>query len=238
VLGRMIRLAGQNRQIVGVVGTVQQAGAGFFLTGMTKGPLTDPPQVYVPATQAGTIFKTHMWFQPVWTVRSPSMSVAEPAIRRAIASVDPLLPVAAPESMAAVMADSTAAQRLLMTLVGMLAGAAILLAALGIHGLIAHTIAERTREFGIRLALGSTAAQAMRTAALPGILLSIAGAVIGGGLSVLAVRLVQKMLWRVTMHDPMTYAAVGIFLMIVAAVASTMPALKILRLNPARTLRD
>ncbi len=235
---RIVRIAGRERRIVGVVGDVQQRGAGFVLTGMTRGPLTHPPLVYLPVEQADGIFATHVWFQPYWTVRAASASIAEPAIREAVAKVDPLLPMAPLESLSSIMAESTAQQRLLMTLVGVLAAAAVLLSAIGIYGLISQSVVERTREFGIRLALGATAGQVVRTVALPGILLSILGALIGGGLSLLAVRLVQSFLWGVSAHDPGTYVAVAAGLLLVATVASTLPAMRLLRLDPARALRQ
>jgi ABC-type antimicrobial peptide transport system permease subunit len=99
-------------------------------------------------------------------------------------------------------------------------------------------VAERTREFGIRLALGATVVQTVRSVALSGVTMSIVGAVIGGGLSVLSVRLVQTFLWGVGEHDPITYIGVAGFLLLVSVVASVLPALKIARLDPAKTLRQ
>jgi predicted permease len=238
-LGRRIVLSGKVREIVGIVGDVQQRGAGFFLTGMTRGPLTIPPLVYLPARQTSDAFLrlVHTWFQPVWSVRAKGDAAGAAALRDAIARADPLLPVIDVSGMARHQASATAQQRLLVVLVGVLGAAATLLAALGIHGLIAQAVAERTRELGIRMALGATAARMVREAALPGVVLASIGALIGGALSIAGVDLVRSFLWGVAPHDPATYAGVALVLFLVATVSSLVPALRIARLDPARTLR-
>jgi ABC-type antimicrobial peptide transport system permease subunit len=119
-----------------------------------------------------------------------------------------------------------------------IAAAALLLSAMGLYGLIAHGITERRREFGIRLALGATRAQTIRAASMTGIVLALAGGALGAALSVPASRLVASLLWGVTTADAATYAGVVLFLMIVAAIASLAPAMKLLRLDPAKTLRE
>jgi predicted permease len=238
VVGRRIRMSGGEREIVGVVGNVQQRGSGFYLEGMTDGPLTSPPLVYVPASQAIDAMRgVHVWFSPVWVVRARSTGEAATAVRDAISSVDPLLPVGQARAMTDVMARATAEQRLLMTLVGVLAAAALLLAAIGIHGLISHSVAERRRELGIRLALGATVGRTIRGIALGGVALAAIGAVAGGLLSLAAVRLVQSFLWNVGERDPLTFTLVVLFVLVVSAVASVIPALRILKLDPAQTLR-
>jgi predicted permease len=238
VIGRRIRISSVEREIVGVVANVQQRGSGFLVEGLRPGPLMSPPMVYLPAAQSiETMRGVHVWFSPVWVVRARSMPEAAAAIRDAIASVDPLLPVSEPQSMAEVMAQATAQQRLLMTLVLVTACAALMLAAIGIHGLISHSVAERRREFGIRLALGATVGQTMRSVALGGVVLAATGAVIGGLLSLPATALVQSFLWNVGERDPLTYAGVALFVLIVSAIASLIPATRILRLDPAQTLR-
>lgn len=117
-------------------------------------------------------------------------------------------------------ASATAQQRLLLVLVGVLGAAALLVAALGIHGLIAQAVAERARELGIRMALGATAARMVREAALPGVVLAAIGALIGGALSVAGVGLVRSFLWGVSPHDPATYVGVALVLFLVAVVSS------------------
>ncbi|MBP8274496.1 MAG: ABC transporter permease, partial [Acidobacteria bacterium] len=238
VIGRRLRVSGVEREIVGVVGDVQQRGS-FFTQGMVRGPVMLAPAVFVPASQMPDSFfnLVHQWFRPVWSVRA-STADAGRAIAAAIAAVDGQLPVAEVQTMAQVRADALSQQRLMMTLVGAIAGAALLLAAMGLYGLIAHNVSERTREFGIRMALGATAWQTMRSVAASGVALACVGAVIGGGLSVLAVRLVESFLWGVASSDPTTYAAVLGFLVLIAAIASIIPALRLLKLDPVKALRE
>jgi predicted permease len=236
-LGRRIRLGGVEREIVGVTGDVQQRES-LVIDGVPRGPLVSLPLVFLPAAQAGDgLFRTvHNWFTPVWSVRGETTAAAA-ALRQALRGADPQLPLFDEQPMTVVMAAAMAQQRLLVTLVGALAAAAVLLAAIGIHGLIAHAVAERRREFGIRLALGASPARTLARVSLDGIALSAIGAALGGVLSLTAVGLVETFLWNVPARDPLTYAGVALLLLVVAAVASVLPALKILRLDPAQTLR-
>ena len=108
----------------------------------------------------------------------------------------------------------------------------MLLAAIGIHGLIASGVAERTRELGIRMALGATVGQTIRDAAVPGILMAIAGLVIGCGVAAGVSGLLRNLLWGVKANDPLTFTAVVVTLLVVAIVASIGPALRVRRLDP------
>jgi ABC-type antimicrobial peptide transport system permease subunit len=128
-------------------------------------------------------------------------------------------------------------QRYNATLFSILAGMAMLLAAIGLYALISQSIAERAHELGIRMALGATARQAMANAIQPGLLLAVVGVAAGCGLSLAAVRLVKHMIWGVQPADPVTFATTAGLLLLVAAVASLVPALRILRMDPARALR-
>jgi predicted permease len=233
---RRLLLSGGPREIVGIAGDVQQSGSGFMLEGMKRGPILTSPTIYVPAAQ--TTMGMFSWFAPVWTVRADSAGAATAAIQHAIAEVDPLMPVGAVRSMAEVAARATARPRLMMTLVGVLALAAVLLAAIGLHGLIAHSVAERRREFGIRLALGATPGATLRAVVMSGIALAVVGAIIGGALSAPATSLIAAFLVDVPRSDVPTYLGVALLLFIVAAISSVMPAVRILRLDPAKTLRE
>lgn len=237
VLGRMVDMSGE-REVVGVAGDVQ-VQPGFNAGGMVPGPIVSSPTIYLPAAQITKgIVGTHIWFSPVWTVRASSPAVAARAIEEAVIGADPMLAVGQIRQMTDVRANATSEHSLLMTLVGALSLVALLLAAVGLHGLIAHSVAERTREFGIRLALGATPGGAVRTVAFSGITLSAIGAVLGLLLALPASTLVSSVLYGVAERDPLTYAGAAVFLFVVAAVASVLPALRILRLDPASTLRQ
>jgi ABC-type antimicrobial peptide transport system permease subunit len=140
--------------------------------------------------------------------------------------------------MTEVQANSLASERFMMSLVLGLGAVALLLAAVGIHGLVASSVTERTRELGIRLALGASGGRILRDVVAPGVLLAAAGVVLGGAASLAAVRLLQSFLWGVTPSDPMTFVMVVITLLAVAFLASLVPALRVLRLDPASTLRS
>ncbi len=117
------------------------------------------------------------------------------------------------------------------------AGLAILLCALGIYGLIAQSVAQRTREFGIRLALGARSQDVIRNAVLPGLKLSLAGIACGLILSLFAARLLKSLIWGVTATDTTTFLAAATLLIAIAALASLIPALRLVKLDPAQTLR-
>lgn len=235
-VGSHVRIGGVVREIVGVVGDVQQrAGFNGF------GPLDALPSIYLPFAQfPGNGLRTfHGWFSTAWIVRqAPAATVTEPVLRRAMAEVDPLLAVSAVRGVDEVRSAALARQRMLMTLVAALGGVALLLAAIGIHGLIASGVSERTREFGIRMAMGATAGQTIRDAALPGVLMALAGLVVGCGVAVGVSGLIRSLLWGVEANDSLTFAAVVLTLLAVAVAASVLPALRVRRLDPVSLLRS
>ena len=235
-VGRRIAFAGREREIVGVVGDVQ-VRPGFG----DRGPLAAMPLAYIPLPQVsdGMARLVHGWFATSFLVRTAARADrALPAIQGALEGVDPLLPIASIRSMEDVQTKALALPRLLMTLLLALATAALVLTAVGIHGLIASTVTERTREIGIRLALGATSAQAIRSVAAPGIALAVVGTLIGVVAARAAVTLLRAFVWGVSTSDYATFAGAAAFLLLVATAASTVPALGILRLDPARTLRQ
>lgn len=229
-------MAGVVRQVVGVVGNVQQrAGFNGF------GPLDALPSIYLPFAQfPGSGLRTyHGWFSTAWIVREAQAGAASAsALRRAMAEVDPLLAVSAVRGIDDVRSAALARQRMLMTLVAALGGVALLLAAIGIHGLIASGVTERTREFGIRMAMGATAGQTIRAAAMPGVWMALAGLVVGCGVAVGVSGLIRTLLWGVRPNDPLTFVVVVGTLLLVAVAASVLPALRVKRLDPVSLLRS
>lgn len=235
-LGQLIRLGGRPVEIVGVAGNVQNVGAGWG----DYGPIAQVPTVYVPVAQVsdGELRLFHVWFTPSWIVRSPlgEREIAA-AIDRALRSVDPLLPVAAFRSIREVKTQSLEEEGFLAALVDAFGALAILLVALGVYGLTANLAAEKTRQMGIRMALGSTSAQAVRSALGPTLKWVLAGAVVGTGVAVGTERFLRSYLWGVDPFDPVTVEAVALGLLAVTGLASLVPAARIARLNPADTLR-
>ena len=234
-VGRRIGIAGRDREIIGVVGDVQlKPGFG------QRGPLAPMPLAYIPLAQTtdGMLRLMHGWFSTAIIVRArESATSVAPVLRQAVDRVDPQLPFAELRSMEAVQLQALALPRLLMVLLLVLAGAAAALIAVGMHGLISSAVTERTRELGIRMALGASPSRAIRTVVIPGVALAVVGIASGSLGALSAVTLLRTFVWGVSPTDPLTFLAVAAFFVALAAVASFLPALRILRLDPATTLR-
>jgi putative ABC transport system permease protein len=234
-VGQYIVAGGATREVIGVAGNVQQRG-GF----MNAGPIDVRPGYYVPFSQfSGGLRTIHGWFSTAWIVRQThDGAVTEAALRRVMNEIDPQLAVSAVRSVADVRGQTLSRPRILMLLVGALGGLALFLAAIGIHALIASGVAERTRELGIRMALGATVGRTIRDAAMPGILTAIAGLAIGCAIAYGASGLMRSLLWGVRENDPMTFIAVVAALLTVAVTASILPALRVRKVDPVSLLRS
>ena len=234
-IGREIVSSGSPRRIVGVVGDIQQkAGFGNY------GPVATMPATYIPAAQASdALFKlVHTWFSPSWFVRlNESPQAVVPGMRRAMQAIDPLLPFSKFRTIDELRAEAVATQHAQAMLLGTLAGLALLLVAVGLYGLVASSVAERGRELGIRMALGASVPRAVITAAAPGVILGIVGVVMGLVIGRFGAKLLQHLVWGVSVGDPITFAAAGAAVLCVAVVAALVPSLRIVRLNPIRALR-
>jgi predicted permease len=235
-VGGHVRMESTTWQIVGIVGDVQQHSGLDNL-----GPLAVEPTLYVPAAQmsSGFLQLIHNWFPPKWVIRaSGNTGTLEGQVQNAVASVDPLLPMAKFKTMDELRGGTTQQERYHATLFSIVAGLALLLAALGLSGLISQSVTERTHELGVRMALGASAREAMLAMMKPGLLLAIAGVAAGYVLSRFAVRFLAHFLWGVRPTDPVTFLTTAGLLLLVAFLASLTPSLRILRIDPARTLRD
>jgi predicted permease len=236
-LGRHLKTGKEASEIVGICGDVQQH------SGLTRaqGPLSVEPTVYLPPSQLGDSYVklVHTWFSPKWVIRTSGPSANLSAqISATVAEVDPRLPIAHFRTVDELRNVQTGTQRYLAALFSVLAGLALLLAAIGLYGLISQSVAQRRHEIGVRLALGATGRQTIASVIRPAILLSVAGIATGLGMSLVAVRFLRAMLWGVRATDPVTFAATSAILVVVAALASAAPALRILRIDPAETLRS
>jgi predicted permease len=235
-LGQVVRSGKSQMLIVGVVGNVQEKRAGWG----DFGPVGEVPTMYIPAVQATDDFMfVHVWFSPSWVVRtSLGDREAARAIESVTKSVDPLLPISEFRSINDIKSESLSEQRFLAALVDALGALAILLTTLGIYGLIANLVAERTKELGIRLALGASSGDVVWNALRPGLLWVLGGVAIGAAASFALERLVKSFLWGVQSGDPATLAVVAFGLLGATGLASLIPATKVLRLSPADTLRS
>jgi predicted permease len=204
-------------------------------------PLTGEETMYIPAAQAPPqlLAQVHVWFQPSWIVRTAGpLEGLTAQMQRALASVDPNLPFSGFYSMHDLLAKTLATQRVEVALLSAMAGLALLLSAVGIFALVANIVAQKTREIGIRIALGSTIRQAMVHVGSPGLRASMLGLVLGLGFSAVALRAMHSVLYGVGVYDLPTMLTVVLMLLAIAVVATTVPTLRIAGIDPAKTLRE
>ena len=235
VVGRHIRLGKFTSVIVGVVGDVTKK-PGLLQTA----PLSTEATYYFPATQVPGNFLglLHTWFQPSWIVRTqgPVTGLTE-AMQKALAEADPSLPFAGFHRLDELQAEALQRQRFEVLLLGVLAGLALLLSLIGIYGLVSNIVVQRTREIGIRMALGATMHRAMVEIGGSGASAVAFGLTGGLVLAAVSLRLIKSELYGVKAYDPWTFVAVFGLLVLAAALAVFAPTLRIARIDPASTLR-
>jgi predicted permease len=222
--------------IVGMVGDVQ-IKPGLDPTA----PLSSEEMIYTPAAQMPPkmLGLVHVWFQPSWIVRTAGPVEGLPAqMQRALASVDPGLPFSGFYGMSDLLAETLATQRVEVALLSAMAGLALLLSAVGIFALVASLVAQRTREIGIRIALGSTIRQAMIHVSGSGIRASSIGLLLGLLLCAGTLRAMRSVLYGVGVYDVPSILTVVATLVLVTLLAAALPTLRIARIDPASTLRD
>jgi putative ABC transport system permease protein len=154
-----------------------------------------------------------------------------------VRQLDPDLVVANVKTMDEVVSNSVAERRLTMLLLTIFAGAALLLAAVGIYGVIAYSVTQRTQEIGIRMALGAGRTEVLRMVVGQALRLTLAGVCAGGVAAFGLTGLMAKLLFDVTPGDPLTFAVVAAGLAAVAALASSVPGLRATRVDPVVALR-
>ena len=219
-------------QVVGVAKDLREGGS-----------LTGPPLaiMYVPVTQANMrwIRASHTYFPMSWVVRSSNTGPETVRqIREAVRTIDPRQPFSSFVTMDDIKSTSMSDQTFQMTLLTGLAGIGLVLAFAGIYGLIAYTVAQRTREFGIRIALGASRGRILRAVLREGTVIATAGVVIVIACGIMFTRTLQNYVYGVSTLDPVTFASVGVLLIAVATVASFVPAIRAVRLNPTTALRE
>jgi putative ABC transport system permease protein len=173
-------------------------------------------------------------------VRTSSDSAAQAVVedlRRAIGRKDPELALHNVRSLDAYLATSVASERFETLLLAVFAGLGLVLTAIGLYGVVAYGVAQRTREFGIRLALGARSGEVLGMVVKSGLALAGIGLAVGIVLAVFATRLLASALHGVDPLDPMTFGAVTAMLLVVATLASYLPARRATRVDPIRALR-
>jgi predicted permease len=218
------------REIVGIVGNVRENG------------LTDSNQgvMYVPAGQItdGLTQLANKVIPLSWIVRTSQEPTAlATAVQREFLAVDGQLPVSKFRTMEQVISESTARQDFNMLLLTIFAGTALLLAALGIYGLMSYSVEQRTQEIGIRVALGASGSDMLRMVIGRGLLLAGIGLAVGLAAAFGLTRLLSSLLFGVKANDPIAFGAVVLTLAAVAWVAIYIPARRATRIDPLIALR-
>jgi len=211
----------REREVVGVVGDVKH----FGLDAASK------PELYLPYAQRPTPNQTLV----VRAAVEPTALVA--AVRNEVRALDKDLPLYGIRTMEEYLDESVAARRLNMLLLGVFAGIALVLAAVGIYGVISHSVTERTREIGIRLALGAQTRNVLTMVIGQGMKLALAGVLIGLGAALALTRLMEALLFGVSATDSLTFIGIALLLTVVALLACYIPARRATKVDPMVALR-
>jgi putative ABC transport system permease protein len=208
------------RQVVGIVGDVKQRS-------LTEGPT--PTAYYYTREPSGRV---------TFVVRTsvPPATLAQPVVA-AIHAIDPDQPVFDIRTMVQVLDDKLTPQRLSALLLGVFAGVALLLAAVGVYSVLSYIVRGRSREIGIRRALGARTSDVLRLVIVEGMSPVLVGVAAGTIAALASARVIRTLVFGVSASDPLTLAAVAATLALVALTASLVPAYRALRLDPAKVLR-
>ena len=189
------------------------------------------PHIFVPTYQRVGFAMS------IYARTAGSAEALQESIRGAVQSVDPNLPVFDVHTMDGIVAGSMASRRFALQLMGIFASAALLLAAIGIYGVMAYFVSQRVREIGIRMALGAKRGDVLRMVASRGMVLAGIGAAIGVAASLLATRLISGMLFGVSAYDPLTIVVFAAILTGAALAANYFPARRAAKVDPMVALR-
>lgn len=220
-VGQQVNLWGANRTVIGIAGNER-----------FKGLATDvPPAVYLPLSQAPMA-------NSVVVRMAGDAAAAATLVRRAVQEVDPQLPLFGVEPLADTLHGTLAQRRFTMTVLIAFAAAALVLACVGVHGVLSYSVAQRSREIGIRVALGADVRQVRRLVLGEGVRFAAIGLGLGLAGALALSQLIGSLLYGVGTRDPVTFVGVTALLGMVAVGASYLPARKAMRVDPVVVLRS
>ena len=219
-----------------IVGVVEDVDIGSIRRSDYPPGERDLPAIYVSYRQ---YLRNEGRARFMWVAVRTAMDQAAPmsAIRRDLRAIDPLMPIYEVAMMDERMLDLVAQPRFVTALLGAVAAVALVLASLGIYGLLAYSVNHRTREIGIRMALGARRADVLRTVLGQGLTVTLAGVAVGLAGAVALTRYVESFLFEVTPLDPLTMVSASLVLVTVALVACYLPARRATKVDPAVALR-
>jgi len=209
------------RTVVGVVGDVKQAAL----------DVETRPEMFWPYYQMGLTFATIV----VRTTSEPEAMTA--AVRSEIQAIDKDLPVYKIKTMNQIVSESVSSGRLNMLLLGTFGALALVLAAVGLYGVMSYSVTQRTREIGIRMALGANSKDVMKLVVGQGLILTLIGVAVGLGAAIGLTRLMSSLLYSVSATDTVTFIAISVLLTGVASLASYIPARRAMKVDPMIALR-
>jgi putative ABC transport system permease protein len=219
-----------SRLVVGVVGDARE-------TGLSD---KDVAVMYIPASQMteGLTTLANNVIPLSWVIRTGMDPLTMRAtVEHEFRSVDPQIPIARERSMEQVLSESVARQDFNMLLLTIFAGIALLLASIGIYGLMSYTVEQRTQEIGIRIALGGERPQMLRMMVVQGMKLTLIGVIVGLGIAFGLTKLLASLLFEVKSSDPVTFVAVAAILMLVSLLAIYIPSRRAMNVEPVQALR-
>jgi putative ABC transport system permease protein len=199
------------------------------------------PEFYLPASQDRAFMggpDSHSAYLTLVLRTSGDPAEMAPAVKRTVWSFDRSLPISQVLTMDGVVADATAEPRFEMLLLGAFAAVALMLAAVGIYGVMNYSVSRRTHEIGIRISLGAGRAEVLRLVLGQGMMQAAAGATVGIAGALLLARLMTKMLYGVRPSDPLTFVGVALVLAVAALAAICIPARRATRIEPMTALRN
>jgi len=214
---------GMDATIVGIVGTVSQ------------GELGEPAKatIYYPYAQ-------HDWYSTMYvTVRSAlRLAAVQASVRQAVGAIDPNVPLFEPRTLEERIGVSLAPRRLAMTVLTGLAALSLVLAVLGLYGVISYAVSQRTTEFGIRVALGAQPRDVRGMVLRQGLALGVVGVVVGLAAALLATQALSTLIFGISARDPLSFVGAAIALTAVTVVAAYIPARRATSVSPLETLRS
>jgi putative ABC transport system permease protein len=222
-LGQHLRVIGKPATIVGVVGDLK----------VSRLDAEPDPEILIPYKQTGFNVLRRLDI----LVKTENPAAVLPGVRRAVQGIDPTQPPYAVTTLEDALAESIAPRRFNLFLLGTFAGAAMLLALIGIYGVISYSVTQRTQEIGVRMALGASRSEIIRMIVRQGLTVALAGVAAGVAAALGLTRLVSTLLFDVEPNDPSTFITVAAALAATALLASWIPALKAARVDPLEALR-
>jgi putative ABC transport system permease protein len=221
-------------EVVGVVADVREDGLG-----QDPPPMVYWPQVTLAFWEGDPPDQVRTWRDMGYAIRSDRIGTAGfvDEVRAAVWEINPDLPVRGLQSLDNLMGQSIARTSFTLTLLGVAAGVALLLGVIGVYGVISYAVSQRSRELGLRMAMGAQAGQVKRMVVRQGLVLSAVGVAIGLALAFGLTRLMSGLLFGVSPVDPLTFLAVAAVLIGVALVASYLPARRAAGVDPMEVLR-